>query len=107
MLDKVFVLIYHECNKLHLSKIKEIIMLVKKEESTKTVNEPLDLMSLREICDKHSYDYDYIYKKSVIKGEITPYLRGVWKLSESEVLEFSRVLKEKKLAKIRAGKGGE
>ena len=70
-------------------------------------NKPTDLMSLKELCLKHRYDYDYLYKWSIIKGEIQVYLRGTWKLSESEVLQFSEAMKEKKLSKIKALKGGE
>ena len=69
--------------------------------------EPKDLMSLKEICLKHGYNYDYLYKHSILKGNITVYFRGTWKLSEAEVLEFSRNVAQKKLNKVRAGKGGE
>lgn len=63
--------------------------------------EPMDLMSIPELCLKHGYDYNYLYKWSIIKGVIPVYYRGTWKLSESEVQEFSRTQKEQKLAKIR------
>lgn len=69
--------------------------------------EPKDLMSLKEICLKHGYNYDYLYKHSILKGNITVYSRGTWKLSEKEVLEFSRNMAVKKLDKIRTRKGGE
>ena len=69
--------------------------------------EPTDLLSIKELCLKHMYDYDYLYKWSIIKGEIQVYLRGTWKLSESEVLQFSKTMKEKKLSKIKSLKGGE
>ena len=69
--------------------------------------EPKDLMSLKELCLKHGYNYDYLYKYSILRGDITVYLRGTWKLSEKEVLEFSRNMAVKKLDKIRTRKGGE
>ena len=69
------------------------------------VNEPNDLMSIKEICLKHGFDYDYLYKWSILKKEIKVYFRGIWKLSESEVLEFSRAVAEKKLSKIRTANG--
>ncbi len=65
------------------------------------IKEPTDLMSIKELCMKHGYDYNYLYKWSIIKGVINVYDRGTWKLSESEVQEFSRIQKEQKLAKIR------
>ena len=64
--------------------------------------DPTDLMSIKELCLKHGYDYNYLYKWSIIKGVIPVYYRGTWKLSESEVQEFSRIQKEHKLAKIRS-----
>lgn len=69
--------------------------------------EPQDLMSIRELSLKHGYNYDYLYKHSILRGNITVYFRGIWKLSESEVLEFSHNLAEKRLQRIRVGKGGE
>ena len=69
--------------------------------------EPLDLMSIKELCLKHGYDYDFLYKRAIQKREINVYYRGTWKLSESEVLEFSRNVAEKKLSKLRTSKGGE
>mgnify|MGYP003571324559 CR=1 FL=1 len=63
--------------------------------------DPQDLMSIKELCLKHDYDYDYLYKWAIVKGVINVYLRGTWKLSESEVLEFSRNMAEKRLSKIR------
>ena len=68
---------------------------------------PDDLMSLKELCLKHSLEYDYLYKWSVLKGVIKVYFRGVWKVSESEVLEFVNDQETRKLNKIRASKGGE
>lgn len=65
------------------------------------IKEPNDLMSIKELCMKHGYDYNYLYKWSIIKGVIPVYYRGTWKLSEREVQEFSRIQKEQKLAKIR------
>ena len=68
---------------------------------------PQDLLSIKEICLKHCYDYDYLYKWSVIKGVIKTYFRGTWKLSESEVLAFCDSVAEKKLSKVRTSKGGK
>ena len=83
-------------------------IIKKTQQFTKAVlEEPEDLMSLKELCLKHNYNYDYLYKYSILKGEITVYDRGIWKLSESEVLEFSRRKKEKKLNRIRSIKVGE
>lgn len=65
--------------------------------------EPKDLMSIKELCLKHQFDYDYLYKWSIVKGVIKVYYRGKWKLSESEVLEFSRIKAEEKLNKVRGG----
>lgn len=65
--------------------------------------EPKDLMSIKELCLKHQFDYDYLYKWSITKGVIKVYFRGKWKLSESEVLEFSRIKAEEKLNKVRGG----
>lgn len=67
---------------------------------------PQDLLSLKEMCLKHCLDYDYLYKWSVQNEAIKVYFRGVWKVSESEVLTFINNEAEKKLNKIRAGKGG-
>ncbi len=68
--------------------------------------DPQDLMSFRELGLKHSIEYDYLYKRSIITGEIQPYYRGIWKLSEKEVLEFCDNEAQKKLNKIRAKNGG-
>lgn len=67
-------------------------------------DDPKDLMSIKELCLKHQFDYDYLYKWSIVKGVINTYFRGKWKLSESEVLEFSRIKAEEKLSKIRGGR---
>lgn len=69
--------------------------------------DPQDLMSIKELCLKHGYNYDYLYKWAILKRVIKVYERGSWKLSESEVLEFSRQQAEKKLNRVRAAKGGE
>ena len=53
-------------------------------------NEPTDLMSFKELEIKHGYKYGYLYKWACLEGKLTIYPRGVNKLSESEVLEFSR-----------------
>ena len=71
------------------------------------IKDPQDLMSIKELCLKHGYNYDYLYKWAILKRVITVYERGSWKLSESEVLEFSRQQAEKKLNRVRAAKGGE
>lgn len=68
--------------------------------------EPKDLMSFRELGLKHSIEYDYLYKRSIITGEIQPYYRGTWKLSESEVLEYCWNEAQRRLKKIRTNKGG-
>ena len=73
----------------------------------RVTQDPQDLMSIKELCLKHGYNYDYLYKWAILKRVITVYERGTWKLSEREVLEFSRVQAEKKLSKVRAAKGGE
>lgn len=52
--------------------------------------EPTDLMSFKELEIKHGYKYGYLYKWACLEGKLTIYPRGVNKLSESEVLEFSR-----------------
>lgn len=52
--------------------------------------EPTDLMSFKELEIKHGYKYGYLYKWACLEGKITIYPRGVNKLSESEILEFSR-----------------
>ena len=88
--------------------LKLVETATKQETKTETnQQEPQDLMSLKELCLKHGYNYDYLYKYSILRGDITVYLRGTWKLSESEVLEFSRNMAVKKLDKIRTRKGGE
>lgn len=66
--------------------------------------EPSDLMSIKEICLKHCFDYDYLYKWAIQQSAINVYFRGTWKLSEKEVLNFSRAQAEKKLNKIRTNK---
>jgi len=68
---------------------------------------PDDLMSLKELCLKHSLEYDYLYKWSVVKGEIKVHFRGVWKVSESEVLDYINSKAEEKLRKLKSRKGGE
>lgn len=88
--------------------VKEFEKSTKEEKlGLKSPTDPQDLMSLKELHEKHGYNYDYLYKCSILKGDITVYFRGTWKLSETEVLEFSRKIAEKKLNKVRAGKGGE
>ena len=88
--------------------VKEFEKLTKEDKrGVKSPIDPQDLMSLKELCLKHGYNYDYLYKYSILRGDITVYLRGTWKLSEKEVLEFSRNMAVKKLDKIRTRKGGE
>lgn len=84
-----------------MQNFKQNLALV--EEQTQ---DPQDLLSIKELCLKHGYDYDYLYKWAIIKGAIKVYLRGSWKLSESEVLEFSRRMAQARLDKIRDGRGG-
>lgn len=48
---------------------------------------PNDLMTIREIEAKHGFKYSYLYKHARL-GDITIYPRGVFKLSEREVLNF-------------------
>lgn len=38
--------------------------------------DPKDLMSIKELCLKHQFDYDYLYKWSIVKGVINTYFRG-------------------------------
>ena len=77
-------------------------------QNNKILNEelPNDLMSFKELQLKHNFDYDYLYKKSVEEGAIRLYMRGVWKLSENEVLKFAEKIKEEKLNKLKIRKGG-
>lgn len=76
-------------------------MQVKTLQQSTRQEDPQDLMSIKELCLKHAYNYDYLYKWSILEGVITVYDRGSWKLSESEVLEFSRQQGAKKLNKVR------
>ncbi|MCM1266199.1 MAG: hypothetical protein NC200_08385 [Candidatus Gastranaerophilales bacterium] len=69
--------------------------------------DPTDLMSIKELCLKHSYDYNYLYKWAILKGAINVYFRGTWKLSESEVKEFIKIQQEMKLSKIKARNKGD
>ena len=48
---------------------------------------PNDLMTIREIEVKHGFTYSYLYKHARL-GNLTLYPRGVFKLSEREVLNF-------------------
>lgn len=68
---------------------------------------PEDLMSLKELCTKHCLDYDYLYKWSVQRGEIKVYFRGIWKVSESEVLDYINSKAKQKLGKLKSRKGGK
>ena len=76
-------------------------------QESQVLQTPKDLMSIPEFCLKHCFDYDYIYKLSVQKGIIKVYLRGVWKVSESDVFTYINNLKDNKLSKIKARKGGD
>lgn len=56
---------------------------------------PDDLMTLNELCAKYQFKYSYLYKWSVLAKNrglkhITPYYFGALKLSEREVLEFTK-----------------
>ena len=86
---------------------KRVLALLDVQQDQQGLQTPDDLMSLKELCLKHCYDYDYLYKWSVIKGVIKTYFRGTWKLSESEVLAFCDSVAEKKLSKVRTSKGGK
>lgn len=91
-----------------MSKTQNTVALVEvQEQDLQSQQTPEDLMSFKELCLKHSLEYDYIYKWSVVKGAIKVYFRGVWKVSESEVLDFINSQEAKKLAKTRATKGGD
>jgi len=61
---------------------------------------PNDLMSFKEMLDKHCIKYGSLYKWTH-KGDIKPYYRGTWKVSESEVLSFCKRKAEEKLSKTR------
>ena len=50
-------------------------------------NDPNDLMTITELCDKWNFKKGYLYSISCGKHEINIYLRGTIKLSEKEVLE--------------------
>ena len=78
----------------------------KKMENTATVitETPDDLMSLREICLKHRFNYNYLYKCAIQKRAIKVYFRGNWKLSEREVLDWSSKLAQEKLKKLKSRK---
>ena len=89
-----------------MSKFKSSALLKATTQETQGLQTPNDLMSIPEFCLKHCFDYDYIYKLSVQKGIIKVYLRGVWKVSEGEVFAYINNLKDKKLSKIQARKGG-
>ncbi len=67
---------------------------------------PEDLLSLKELCLKHGFEYNYLYKIAITKGLIGVYYRGSWKLSESEVLKFFEDIAKTKLSKIRTSNGG-
>ena len=54
-----------------------------------TLNPPTDLMTINELVLKHGFTYQYLYKWSHVANGISLYNRGVLKLSEREVLEFS------------------
>ncbi len=56
---------------------------------------PDDLMTINELCAKYQFKYGYLYKWSVMAKNrgfkhIAPYYFGTLKLSEKEVLEFTR-----------------
>lgn len=57
---------------------------------------PDDLMTFKELNDKHGYKYGYLYKWSCLEGKLTVYSTGTLKLSEREVLEFDKMRTEKK-----------
>lgn len=49
---------------------------------------PTDLMTFKQLEEKHGYKYGYLYKWACLEGRIKVYPAGKLKLSESEVLEF-------------------
>ena len=49
---------------------------------------PNDLMTFAEIKAKHGLKYDYLYKYTMIKKELTPYDKGGIAISEKELLSF-------------------
>ncbi len=75
--------------------------------ATTTKETPDDLMSFKDICLKHGYDYSYLYKWAVLKGAINVYSRGTWNLSEREVLDFSKSISENRLKELRVNKKGD
>lgn len=50
---------------------------------------PNDLMTFKQLEDKHGLKYSYLYKWACTMGEIKTYNRGVLKLSEQDVLNFT------------------
>jgi hypothetical protein len=50
---------------------------------------PTDLMTFKEIEDKHGIKYQYLYKWACTMGQIRIFNRGKLKLSEKEVLDFT------------------
>ncbi len=55
-----------------------------KSKESKTPN---DLLSFKEFARKHSMKQGYLYKLAERK-KINRYKRGIWKISESEVLNY-------------------
>lgn len=50
---------------------------------------PTDLMTFKEIEEKHGIKYQYLYKWACTMGQIRIFNRGKLKLSEKEVLDFT------------------
>lgn len=53
---------------------------------TSRINFPNDLISFKEFAEKHNMKIGYLYKLQKL-GQFPRYKRGVWKISESEVLK--------------------
>lgn len=66
-----------------------------KEKKMNVVNikrneDPKDLMTFKQLMDKHGYTYSYLYKKACIECVIPIYPRGKLKVSERDVIEFEK-----------------
>ena len=69
--------------------------------TTNNRQEPQDLLSIKDMCAKYGFEYSYLYKWAIRKGAIKAYYRGLWKLSEQEVLAFIKLVTDKKLKQVR------
>ena len=59
-------------------------------ERFKDEQRPDDLLKIKDFEQKHGLKYEYLYKWSVLKGEIKVYSMWGIALSEKEVLDFER-----------------